>query len=144
MRTAETTSMIHEGKRLSALNGIQKQTAYWLRNSREDLRVANMLLRQRKTRHALFFLHLAMEKLLKAMVCKATRQPAPRIHSLPVLAERAAAVLQAGQRQFLAGFDRFNLAGRYPDDLTPIPRAPQALKLAQEFRKVYRCLAKQF
>ena len=102
-----------------------------------------MLLRERKTRHGLFFLHLALEKLLKALVCKATQRAAPRIHALPILAERAAIALQPGQQEFLAHFDRFNLAGRYPDDVTPIPRAPQALKLAQEVRKVYRCLAKQ-
>jgi HEPN domain-containing protein len=127
----------------SDLNGIQKQTIYWLTSSRQDLQVANMLLKNRKTRHALFFYHLAMEKLMKALVCKTTRQPAPRIHSLPVLAARAGASLKPEQEQFLARFDRFNLAGRYPDDLTPMPRRPQAISLLAEFRTVYRCLAKQ-
>ena len=57
-------------------------------------------------------LHLSLEKLLKALVCKVTQQPAPRIHSLPALAQRAGVVLTAEQSQFLAGFDRFNIAGR--------------------------------
>lgn len=125
------------------MNGIQKQTEYWLKSSRQDLGVGQMLLKNRKIRHGLFFLHLATEKLLKAMVCKATQQPAPRIHSLPILADRAAVNLKAEQRDFLSQFDRFNLAGRYPDDLIPMPRTQQAMKLARELRKVYRCLAKQ-
>ena len=125
------------------MNGIQKQADYWLKSSRQDLRVGDLLLKERKTRHGLFFLHLAMEKLLKALVCKATQQPAPRIHSLPALAERARLVLQPEELQFLARFDKFNLAGRYPDDVMPMPRSPQAQKLARELRKVYRWLARQ-
>lgn len=124
-------------------HGVAKQIEYWLKGSRQDMRVGQLLLNKRETRHALFVLHLAMEKLLKAMVCKTTGKPAPRIHSLPMLAERGAARLTPEQQIFLAGFDRFNLAGRYADDLTPIPRRPQALKLAQEMKQVYRWLAKQ-
>lgn len=126
------------------MSGIEKQMAYWRNSSRQDLRVAKLLLDQRKTRHGLFFLHLATEKLLKALTCKTTGQPAPRIHSLPVLAQRAAVTLSPAQWECLAGFDRFNIAGRYPDDLTPMPRHPQALKLAAEIKKVYQCLSKQF
>jgi HEPN domain-containing protein len=125
------------------LSGIEKQTGYWLKSSRQDLRVGGMLLRERKTRHGLFFLHLAMEKLLKALVCKATQKPAPKIHSLPVLADRAGVALQPGQRDFLDRFDEFNIEGRYPNEETPLPRAPEAVQLAREFRKVYRCLEKQ-
>jgi hypothetical protein len=65
------------------------------------------------------------------------------MHSLPVLAQRAAISLSPQQWDLLAGFDRFNIAGRYPDDLTPLPRHPAALKLAAEMRKVYQCLSKQ-
>ena len=123
--------------------GIEKQIGYWLRSSRQDRRVGHMLLAQRKTRHGLFFLHLSLEKLLKALVCRATQQPAPRIHSLPILAERAKVALEAKQLRFLARFDRFNLAGRYPDDVSPIPRYAAALKLEAQFKELYQCLAKQ-
>jgi HEPN domain-containing protein len=130
-------------KGLDCVNGIEQQVLYWLRSSRQDLRVADLLLKQRQNRHGLFFLHLAMEKLLKALVCQKTRQLAPRIHSLPSLAERAVVQLSVEQIEFLSAFDRFNIAGRYPDDLVHIPRNPQALKLAQTLKKVYRCLAGQ-
>ena len=125
------------------LSGIEKQVDYWIRSSRQDRRVGHMLLAQRKTRHGLFFLHLSLEKLLKAMVCRATQKPAPRIHSLPFLAERAKAVLEPKHQEFLAKFDRFNLAARYPDDVSPIPRHASALKLEVQFKELYQCLAKQ-
>ena len=105
--------------------------------------MGDMLMKARKTRHGLFILHLAIEKLLKALVCKATLKLAPRIHSLPNLAEQAGVVLQPEQESFLRRFDKFNLAGRYPEDPSPIPRPAEALELAREFRKVYRCLTKQ-
>jgi HEPN domain-containing protein len=130
-------------KGLDCVNGIEQQVLYWLRSSRQDLRVADLLLKQHKNRHGLFFLHLAMEKLLKALVCQKTRQPAPRIHSLPSLAQRAAVQMSADQFEFLAAFDRFNIAGRYPDDLIRMPRNPQALKLVHTLKKVYRCLIGQ-
>jgi HEPN domain-containing protein len=41
----------------------------------------------------LFFAHLALEKLLKAHVCRATRDLAPRVHALLRLAERAGLML---------------------------------------------------
>jgi HEPN domain-containing protein len=125
------------------VSGIEQQIMYWARSSKQDLRVASMLLTNRKTRHGLFFMHLSMEKLLKALVCKTTQQPAPRIHSLPSLAERAGVALDPQQTKFLGRFDLFNIAGRYPEGVRDLPRSPEAQKLAKEFRKIYRCLEKQ-
>jgi len=42
-----------------------------------------------RIRHGLFLANLALEKALKALVCKATRDLAPRIHNLVRLAELA-------------------------------------------------------
>jgi hypothetical protein len=46
---------------MRAVNGIEKQIVYWWKSSQQDLRVAMLLLKQHKTRHGLFFLHLATE-----------------------------------------------------------------------------------
>ena len=66
---------------------IGKQIAYWRDGAAEDWRVAQDLIKRRKVRHGLFFAHLALEKLLKALVCRRTQDLAPRIHSLVRLAE---------------------------------------------------------
>jgi HEPN domain-containing protein len=121
---------------------MREQAERWARNSRADLRVGETLVKARKMRHALYLFHLAIEKLLKALACKATRKPATRTRSLPVLAEQAGVVLQPEQMSFLTRLDRFGLARCGPENPGPIPRAPQAVKLTQDFRKVYRYLAK--
>ena len=66
---------------------IMKQVQYWKASALEDWQVGAGLVRAGKIRHGLFFLHLAMEKMLKAHVCKATRNLAPHLHSLVQLAE---------------------------------------------------------
>jgi HEPN domain-containing protein len=128
---------------MNRMNRMSKQVDCWARDSRADLRVADMLMKARQTRHALYLHHLAMEKLLKALVCKATRIPAPRSRSLPTLAGQTGVDLQAEQESFLSRLDRFSLAKSGPENDTPIPCGPEALTLTQEFRKIYRFLAKQ-
>jgi hypothetical protein len=93
----------------SLMNGIEKQIQYWVRISREDLRVGDLLLKQRMTRHGLFCLHMSMEKLLKALVSKATQEPAPKTRSLPILAKTANVELEPQQFRFLRTFDSFNI-----------------------------------
>lgn len=68
----------------------------------------------------LFFVHLALEKLLKAPICRATADLAPRIHALLRLAERTGLAFSEQQRILLARFDRYQVEGRYPD-LSPTP-----------------------
>ena len=43
---------------------IQKQIDYWRNGAIEDWNVAEDLVSRNKTRHGLFFVHLALEKLL--------------------------------------------------------------------------------
>ena len=83
----------------------------------------------------LFFAHLALEKLLKAHVCRALSDLPPRIHALLRLAERANLPQSEAQRLFLARFDRYQLEGRYPELLPAPPTvdlAREELKQAQE------------
>ena len=49
---------------------IDKQISYWKESADEDWAVAQQLLGSGRTRHGLFFAHLTLEKMLKALVCK--------------------------------------------------------------------------
>jgi len=99
---------------------ISKQVAFWADGAREDWAVAQELMERGRTRHALFPGHLALEKALKARVCSATQELAPRIHNLARLAEVAGLALSQDQLNILAEMNAFNIEGRYPD-LTPAP-----------------------
>jgi len=99
---------------------ISEHTAYWKNGAVEDLDVAEQLVRSGKARHGLFFAHLAIEKMLKAHICKTTRQIAPKIHNLVRLAECADLKLEDSRRDLLAEMNEFNLEGRYPTSSPPI------------------------
>lgn len=114
---------------------VDKQVAYWRDGAQEDWGVARELIDLGRTRHGLFFVHLALEKALKGHVCRQTRDLAPRIHNLVRLAELAAIKASQEQIDTLAEMNAFNLEGRYPDllALPPTPAEAQAyLSRAEE------------
>ena len=100
---------------------IQKQIQHWRNGADEDWQVALELVGLGRTRHSLFFAHLAIEKTLKAHICQVTNDLAPRIHPLLRLANMTKLNLSQNQLDFLARFDRYQLEGRYPDMLPPAP-----------------------
>ena len=57
---------------------IDKQIAFWRDSADEDMAVARDLVHRNRIRHGLFFAHLAVEKALKAHVCRVTQDIAPR------------------------------------------------------------------
>ena len=93
---------------------IQKQILYWSSGSQEDITVAEELIDNKRYRHGLFFAHLALEKILKAHICKKTSELAPRIHNLVRLSEMAEIDLSEDHLNHLADMNEFNLEGRYP------------------------------
>jgi len=102
---------------------VQKQIDYWRIGAEEDLLAVRALLEKGLSRHALFFAHLALEKMLKAHVSKATRKIPPKIHNLVRLAQIAG--IGAGEKDLksLRDFDSYQLQGRYPGTVkAPIDR----------------------
>jgi HEPN domain-containing protein len=94
---------------------VDRQVEYWTAGSAEDLAAAESLLEKGHLRHGLFFAHLALEKMLKAHVVRATREVPPRIHNLVRLAQLAGLEPDHEQEQFLRRFDAHQLEGCYPD-----------------------------
>ena len=122
---------------------IEKQVAYWRDGAAEDWQVAQDLTKRQRTRHGLFFIHLALEKLLKALVCRQTQDLAPRTHNLIRLAELAKLTPTQTQLDILADINTFNLEGRYPDILTPVPSLGDAKDYLRRAEEVYRWLLSQ-
>ena len=123
---------------------IEQQVDYWRDGAQEDWEVAQELVKNGRTRHGLFFAHLTLEKMLKAHVCRATESLAPKIHSLLRLAELAELSFSEMQQEHLARIDRYQLEGRYPDQL-PVPlsvdKSKKELKVTEE---LLRWLINQF
>ncbi|MEW5988228.1 MAG: HEPN domain-containing protein [Chloroflexota bacterium] len=123
---------------------VDKQVAYWRDSALEDWDVAGSLIQGGRQRHGLFFAHLALEKMLKAHVCRQVKDVAPRIHNLVQLADRAKLTISSDQRAFLARFDQYQQAGRYPDMLIKGPTLAKAKSELQEAQEMMKWLIAQF
>lgn len=113
---------------------VERQVEYWRSGSTEDFDVAVSLTRKHP-RHALFFAHLALEKMLKAHVTAATKSTPPRIHDLLRLAESGGITLSQEQRDSRASLQKYAIEGRYPDaQLAPLEKGEvqAALRTAKE------------
>ncbi len=115
---------------------IDKHIAYWKNGSEEDFEVAEQLIRSGKIRHGLFFLHLALEKLLKAHICLKSNDISPRLHNLTRLAELTKIDLQQERIDFLSDMNSFNIEGRYPEMWGAIPSLQGAEVLLQNTKEM--------
>ena len=123
---------------------IGKQVAYWQKGSEEDWDVALRLVEQDKIRHGLFFAHLAVEKILKAHICNSTGRLAPPIHNLVRLAEKTSLSLNENNIDLLAEVNEFNIEGRYPEMLLPLPAREEADLYMKRIAEVLQCLNNLF
>ena len=88
---------------------------FWASEAEEALNVAKHLFEKKDHSYALFFGHLAVEKIIKAILVKNTDQQVPRSHNLLRLAREAHIETNDEQRHALIRITAFNLESRYPD-----------------------------
>lgn len=105
---------------------IATQINHWRSTSLEELQAARILLQKNQIRQGLFWVHLMLEKMLKAHVCKKTQEIAPRIHNLVRLSELAGLELDEDTVEFLSDINEFNLEGRYIEYLGVVPEQEEA------------------
>ncbi len=122
---------------------IQKQIQYWCFGASEDWQVAHDLIQQGRVRHGLFFAHLSLEKLLKALVCLHTQDLAPRIHNLVRLAELTGLSWSDAHIDVLADMNSLNIEGRYPELLLTPPTVQEAQQYLHIAGEVYQWLIQQ-
>ena len=89
---------------------------YWIQGSEDARDTCQQLFQSGKYHHALFFLHLSIEKLLKGVIVKKTDTSPLPIHDLPRLALAAQISLSAEELAWLEELSTFNVAARYDDE----------------------------
>lgn len=95
---------------------VEKTVQYWFESAEYDMSVVDALYQTGKYPYALFIGHLALEKMLKAMVVKSTRKHAPYTHSLTLLASQLSFQIPQKTVKKLARFMEFYFEARYPDE----------------------------
>ena len=100
---------------------IEKQIEYWISNAEDDILTANLLIKEKRFLHGLFFCHLVVEKALKANFVKNNKDFAPRSHNLFYLSEKGNISFSEEKQIFLGILMKYQLQGRYPDYNPHIP-----------------------
>ena len=89
--------------------------AFWITEANEALQVADHLMEKSDYSYALFFGHLAIEKMLKALYVVKQKDHAPPIHNLLRLAKLAGVAVPNEKVDTLIEISAFNIEARYPD-----------------------------
>ncbi len=99
---------------------IAEVIGYWRQLSEDKWKTAEALIEKERYADALFFVHLSLESLLKAVVVEKTGVQAPHIHNLPKLAQLAGLETSDKQAEQLRDINTFNIRARYDDYKTSL------------------------
>jgi len=88
---------------------------FWKSEANQALEVARDLFKLKRFVEALFFGHLAIEKLLKAKIIEATNEDPIYSHDLVILAKKACLELNQDDLKYLAKVNIYNIRTRYQD-----------------------------
>ncbi len=101
----------------------QKNVEYLKDGSLSDYQAAQAIAQlAKKNAHALFFLHLSIEKALKALFVQNISDFAPLSHNLLMLAQKCACNFEQSDKYILSDINEFNLSTRYPSEIDELQK----------------------
>ncbi len=118
---------------------VKKQIEYWRNGSFDDFETAKILIENRKYIHGLFFCHLSIEKIIKALVVKATNEIPPKSHDLFFLSQRAQIELSEENQLILQVLMKYQLEGRYPEYLPDAPPQNTVMGYFHQTNSLLKC-----
>ena len=89
----------------------------WVEQSDYDLETARAMLASGRFLYVLFCCQQSMEKMLKALISRRTREFPPRVHNLMRLAETAQIELDDDKASFLRELAAYYIQSRYPEEI---------------------------
>ena len=94
---------------------------FWISQADSDWTAVDTLFNGKNYLQSLFFAHLVIEKICKALWIKHNEgNVPPRTHNLNHLLSSTPIELNDDKSEFMLSLNRFQLEGRYPDYLTKI------------------------
>ena len=88
---------------------------YWIKTARHDYKTMQSLFESKRYSDSLFYGHIVLEKVLKALVIQKTKEHAKPIHNLLILLQKTDVKLEKDDLEFLTEINKFNIKTRYPD-----------------------------
>ena len=94
---------------------VENAIEYWKEIAEHDYQTMEYLFKGKKYSDSLFFGHIVLEKILKALVVKETGEQAPYTHDLVKLVKLANIGSSEEEIIFLNDVNEFNIRARYPE-----------------------------
>ncbi len=122
---------------------INKQIEYWKSGACNDIETAELLIKNNKLLHGLFFCHLVIEKIIKAHVVKFTKNVPPKSHDLLYLLKISDIELDNEDSEFFGLMMKYQLEGRYPEYYPMPPSREKSDEYLSRTKDLLRCLKKK-
>lgn len=121
---------------------IAKQIEYWCSTADSDIETAEILVTSGKYIEGMFFCHLSIEKIIKALVVKQTENIPVRSHDLFHLIEIAKIEITEEQSNFLQILMKYQLEGRYPEFYPNSPSPDKINDYLNQTKNLLQCFKK--
>lgn len=121
---------------------ISKQIDYWRKTSEGDVETAEILVKSGKYIEGMFFCHLSIEKIIKALVVKKTEEIPPKWHDLFNLCELAHVEYTEEQQSFMQILMKYQLEGRYPEYYPKAPAVEKINDYLYKTKELLQCFSK--
>ncbi len=124
----------------------KKISAYWKKTAEHDYETMDGLFKIKRYSESLFFGHIVLEKILKALVVQKTEKHAPFTHDLVKLLSIAETKFSKEDIDFLDEMNTYNLQTRYPDyklGIYKLCTKEFTRKRIDKLKKVYTLLCDQ-
>jgi HEPN domain-containing protein len=119
-----------------------RQIEYWRSSSENDIDTASILVESGKYLEGMFFCHLCIEKILKALTVKQTEIISPKSHDLFYLADLAKIEITEPQSDFMQILMKYQLEGRYPEYHPKVPSPDRINEYLHQTKNLLQCFSK--
>ncbi|MBI5099637.1 MAG: HEPN domain-containing protein [Nitrospirae bacterium] len=97
-------------------------TKNWMATSNYDLKTAEAMLKSKRYIYVVFMCHLAIEKMIKAVISTEIKELPPKSHSLLYLSQKISIQFPDDIQDFIDKIDNVSIVTRYPEDLKKISK----------------------
>jgi HEPN domain-containing protein len=119
-------------------------TKNWIASSNYDMQTAKAMFETGRYLYVVFICHLAMEKMLKALLSQKYPQDIPpKIHNLITLVQKAGIKPPDNLKDFFLRIDNVSVVTRYPEDMRALAKdfnKESAKLILSETRKILKWL----
>lgn len=119
---------------------MKKTTRNWMATSDYDITTAEHMWQTGRYLYVIYMCHLAIEKLLKAIIAENQSELPPKTHNLHHLTKLAGLEVVPQFKPLLADLNAASLPVRYPEDLAALSKQYTRTVAEQYLQRVKECL----